>query len=771
VQPIAELRLSFGRPGSTEIPILEAYFFPCAGEPSLKINDRQIQFRQTLLLITAGAMFAMTVWLPFATASATVNSRPDKPWASPTPLLESLVELEQLPIVAVWANETHATIESVVQPGLNPHQRAERLALLEAQHRVIAELNKSIWASDLPDQQRLVISARLLTFRYELTRRISTWNALLKLPSNPSSLDSLKQRQVGLLDFSQLDPTWADYLLLGEFQKTFRSSQSTEQEKRKIARKVLARIYSPVLQPSQATYVQQLFEQDVIDFLKAHASRPVDASNLARRLELYESQPTSRSGFLLNEVHQDLLWSDDPNYQQAAQAIETHYRNANFRMTVSQEFMNRLLPELPTIAEPVSETVQGARVSGRSQTSNRLNVALVPDPAQLNFQIQTNGHVQSDTVARTKSFRILNQGYANFLVTKQISVNRNGFDTSHKPYSNSTAQQVLIDIQSKMDKVPLFGYVARRAAEKRIREKKAETNQLFRRKVAKQAEIRVEQVLIKQVNKVQAAATKNLLEPLVSMDLDPVPMQLATTDSEIVIRYRLAGRDQMAANTARPVGDNNALIEFQLHQSLVNNSIARLGLNGETFTGPELAAHMEDVFGFTAKANDESSDQDAEFRFAKFDPIRLDFVEDRVNFTINLDSLKIGDSKPLRRLSLTASYGIEVDGMMVKLTQDQTGTLAEKMVRGKPRPLRLGERAMVSTVMKMLFEDTYSVNALPKKFRDQPKASTLSISRLVATNGWLGVSFNEFQTASNASDSGDTDQRIGSNLRRLLERR
>ena len=676
-----------------------------------------------------------------------------------------------MPIVAVWANETHGVIDSVVEPGLNPRQRAERLELLEAQHSIISTLNKSIWKSDLPDRQRIVISSRLLAFRYELTRRLATWKALLNLPVNPLSHESLKQRQLGLLDFSQLDPTWANYLLLNEFQETFKNSESTEHQKRKIARQVLARIYSPVLQPSQATYVQQLFEGEVIDFLKAHASRPVDASNLAMRLELYESQPTSRSGYLLNEIHQDLLWSDDPSYQQAARAIETHYRNANFRLTVSQEFMNRLLPELPTIAEPVSETVQGARVSGSSQTSNQLKVALVPDPNQLNFQIQTNGQVQSDTVARTKAFRILNQGHASFLVTKQISVNRNGFDTSHKPYSNSSAQQVLIDIQSKLDNIPLFGYVARRAAEKKVREKSQETNQLFRRKVARQAEIRVEKELVKQVNKVQAAATKNLLEPLVSMDLDPVPMQLATTDSEIVIRYRLAGRDQMAANTARPVGDSNSLIEFQLHQSLVNNAIARLGLNGETFTGPELATHLENVFGFTAKNNSEPTDQEAEFEFAKFDPIRIDFTEDRVNFVINLDSLKIGNGKALRRLSLTASYAIEVDGMKVKLTQDQSGTVAEKIVKGKRRPLRVGERATISTVMKMMFEDTYSVNALPEKFRNQPEASSLSISRLVVTNGWLGASFNEFKSAKNSPAANDSDQRIGSNLRRLLERR
>jgi len=80
-------------------------------------------------------------------------------------------------------------------------------------------------------------------------------------------------------------------------------------------------------------------------------------------------------------------------------------------------------------------------------------VNLVPDAHQLNFQIQTNGRVQSDTVAKTKGFRIMNQGHATFDVYKKISVNANGIDASQKAYSTSTARQLLVGIQSKIDNV------------------------------------------------------------------------------------------------------------------------------------------------------------------------------------------------------------------------------------------------------------------------------------------------------------------------------
>ena len=706
------------------------------------------------------------VVLTFSTALAVPQTQ-SKPWVSTKLLNESLDQLAEQPPTAAWATETKQILEAATAGELTQQQRTAQLIRLDRQRHNISQVHLHISRSMLPESDRQQVWAQLQQLQYQLARRVTTWSALASLSDVDSSQPVPTQQPIHL-KLQGVPAAWSKYLEFHDLREAF-ATQDNEKEKRSAARQTLARIYSPTLQPTQANYVQTLFSAEDIQLLKSHASRKVDPSSLANRLELYESQPSSRSGHLLNDVLQDLLWSDDPTYQQAAEVIQSHYRNANFRMTISQAFMNRLLPQLPTIAEPVSETIQGAKVSGRSRVSNELKVALIPDENQLNFEVQTNGHVQSDTVAKTKSFRIMNQGQANFQVYKQISVSANGIDASKKAYSTSNGKQLLVGIQSKVDNVPIFGKIARRVAAKKVREQSPESNQLFRRKVSQAAEARVEEEIAKGIQTVRQSANKNLLEPLIAMDLEPTPIQLATTESEIVIRYRLAGRDQLAANTARPASNSQSMVAFQLHQSLINNAIARLGLKGESFNNQELADHLQEVLGITNTAKPEGEQKEAQFKFAAHDPIRIDFEDNQIKIVINLDSLRVGGAaKPMRRLSITAAYAIQADGMQVRLTQDTTGT----RVTSRGKRLRIGDRAVVSAVMKMLFESTYSINALPEQFRDRPQAQSLMISRLVIHDGWLGVEMDDLLIAQAEQQLDDKPEtRIGDNLRRFLERR
>ena len=717
-------------------------------------------------LLIASIIGLAFVVLTFSAASAAPQTE-SKPWVSTKLLTQTLNQLAEQTPTAAWATQTKQLLEAATAGDLTPQQRTAQLARLDKQRLNIDQLHHRITQSLLPESDRQQISTQLQQFQHQLARRIATWSALTSLGDVDG--DQLAPSHLPVyLQLKDIPAEWSNYLKLRNLRDAF-ATQDDEKTKRAAARQTLARIYSPVLQATQVNYVNTLFSAGDIQLLKAQASRKVDPSSIANRLELYESRPSSRSGHLLNDVLQDLLWSDDPAYQQAAAVIQSHYRNANFRMTISQAFMNRLLPQLPTIAEPVSETIQGAKVSGHSQINNELKVALIPDENQLNFEIQTNGHVQSDTVAKTKALRIMSQGQANFQVYKKITVNANGIDASERAYSNSNGKQLLVGIQSKVDKVPIFGSIVRRVAAKKVREQSSESNQLFRRKVSQAAETRVEEEIAKGIQTVRQSANKNLLEPLVALDLEPTPMQLATTESEIVIRYRLAGRDQMAANTSRPASNSQSMIAFQLHQSLISNAIARLGLKGESFSSQELADHLQKVLGITKNAKPEGEQKEAQFKFAAHDPIRIDFEDNRVKIVINLDSLQInGKAKPMRRLSITAAYAIQANGMQLQLIQDDMGT----RVTSRGKRLRIGDRAVVSTVMKMLFEPTYSINALPEKFRDRPQAQSLMISRLVIHDGWLGVEMDDMLVAEAGPHSNDKPEtRIGDNLRRFLDRR
>ena len=74
--------------------------------------------------------------------------------------------------------------------------------------------------------------------------------------------------------------------------------------------------------------------------------------------------------------------------------------------------------------------------------------------------------------------------------------------------------------------------------------------------------------------------------------------------------------------------------------------------------------------------------------------------------------------------------------------------------------------------MKMLFDPTYSINALPEQFRDRRQDEPLIISRLVIHDGWLGVEMDDLLIAQAEQQLDDKPEtRIGDNLRRFLERR
>ena len=73
----------------------------------------------------------------------------------------------------------------------------------------------------------------------------------------------------------------------------------------------------------------------MFEFLRGHASNSIDIELLLRRIERYESQPVASAGHYLNDSFQDLVWSTDPAQNVIARNLQTHYRNANIKFSVT----------------------------------------------------------------------------------------------------------------------------------------------------------------------------------------------------------------------------------------------------------------------------------------------------------------------------------------------------------------------------------------------------------------------------------------------------
>ena len=109
--------------------------------------------------------------------------------------------------------------------------------------------------------------------------------------------------------------------------------------------------------------------------------------------------------------------------------------------------MNRLIPEMADIQEPVNDWMLGAKVTGTSETSNRLRIQLVPDEERLHFGLQANGVVLSRTRAIKDGFVFYNRGQAKFRASKFLSFDQNGVRIMDSDAEAVSAQETL-DVQS-----------------------------------------------------------------------------------------------------------------------------------------------------------------------------------------------------------------------------------------------------------------------------------------------------------------------------------
>lgn len=671
-------------------------------------------------------------------------------------LIQQIESLRLIPELDSWSTETLSILHQLSREELDTDQTRELYERLATQANVAHDISEVVRERGENSAETRYDYCEVARLSYRIQRRLAIWNSLLEsktqLEVNQKAVTQSfgtgsvpHQRLLDDLASGQIDPVWRDYLMLDSLESVMANTSPGSPKVKSAAREVLARIYSPVLDDEQADYVISVVSPYSIELLKDVASLPVDEMELLRRIENYELSPSSLTGYYLNDQYQNLLWSEKPAENAIASAIETHYRNANIRLSFSERLLNRLLPKLPEIEQPVDQNIKGARVLGKSRVSNQLRVNLIPDDSQIQFNVETRGDVQSDTVAKTKVFRVTNLGKANYEVFQNVTINKDGIEAVGDPYARSKANQFLVGVESTLDRHPILGGLARKIAEKNLQRDASETDRMYKRTVESSAEEQMRTQVSEQLQVVRELAYTKLFQPLFGMDLEPEPKQLATTEDQMVVRYRIGGRDQMAANTARPLDSASSLMSFQLHQSAINNAISRIGLNGNQFTIDELVAHLRGFIGAENSTQPRvKSDRHAEIGFAYFDPILVEFQEGQLKVTLNLRSLKIGEKgKVWKNVSLTAAYRFVRDGMKIQLQQNDDGT----RIRGKR--LRFGDRAAISTVMKVLFKKEYSVESLPDKIAQRIDTSQLEISQLSVSDGWLAVSVDdrEFNTA------------------------
>ena len=588
----------------------------------------------------------------------------------------------------------------------------------------------------------------LLRISYAIRRRMDVWKQVHQLATQPlpmipaiefEELHQLILTELEMPEIHALPVGWQGYFMLDEAERIIgisKTSARVVRAKRALCRKILARLHSTSLTSEQSEFARNFLSVPLVQGFQRAATETIDLKQLLVDLEAFENESTTQTDSRLNAHYQNLIWHNDHSLVPLISVIESHYRNANFRFEVSDRFVNQIIPQATPYERPVSDRILGAEVWGQSQISNQLQVEFIPDPSQLNFRFMTVGSVLSDTQSQRSGFVFHNLGNASMNASKEIAIGNQGVSMQPSLVSAKSRQR-LLGIRSRLDDLPILGWVARRIAENQQAAKTPEANQIVEKKLQRELRTTVDGEFNERVAQARQQFIQKLYNPLAALELEPIPMELRTQSDRMIIRYRVASHDQWGANSSRPQSVPGCLLGMQIHQTTVNNLLNQIDINGRKFKSEEFVAHINELLG-RQPASEQAHDKDVKFEFANRDGIRVDFQDGRVTITLKLKTMRIDSGRTWKGLTVKADYLVEAMGTDVFLTLDE-----DKGISLSGHKLRLGDEVAARTAFGVIFKPHINFNAIPESVVHLIPRDAVQFTQFTLTNGWLALSVDE----------------------------
>jgi hypothetical protein len=468
-------------------------------------------------------------------------------------------------------------------------------------------------------------------------------------------------------------------------------------------------------------------------FLPGQVVESVDIQSLSADLEAYEQEPTPRLAWAIREKQRELRTSSDIDQIALADAVDEHYRNANVRIAVTGDLLNRLVERERTEMRRVHERIAGTPVRGRSMTVAESRIQLEPDGGRVRIGWETEGTVDSLTRTEGGPATLKTRGTTNFTARKPIMIESDGVQL---PPSNAYAanRSQVVGVYSYFDWIPLIGSYIRSRAIQQYHEKRPRAEAEVEYKVANRVRGRLDYETGTRIHEFEDNFRQRVTDPLEKYGVKLEPVELQTTEERIVARVRVAGDEQLGAHTPRPTAPADSLASVQVHESALTNAALALELDGQRLTAVELRDRLREKFprlGLAAESQtSEELPDDVVFQFAARDAVKFRLVDGVVDLKVSMAELQRGGERT-RNFIVHATYRPEVDGLKAELVRD--GALG---IEGR---LGVGERARMHNVFNEIFSTERRLPIVQLDQNVDARLNDLVITQLVVEDGWLGL--------------------------------
>jgi hypothetical protein len=454
-----------------------------------------------------------------------------------------------------------------------------------------------------------------------------------------------------------------------------------------------------------------------------------DLPALANDLEAYELSRDPRLAQRVAEEQQSLRASPDRLDQSLAEAVEQHYRNANVRIAITADMLNRLVAEKRSEMRAVRDRIAGTPVRGQSVTHSQSNVRLQPAEGRWLMHLQTQGTVESDTLADGGRARLRSFGATDFTAQKWIVVDTSGVHLQ-SACVGATNYSHLAGVRTQYDWVPVFGAYARSQAVQQYRAKRPRAKAEVEAKVVAQAQNDVDRETNEAVQRIEYDVRTRFMNPIAASGIELTPIELTTTTERVVARLRVAGAHQLGSHTPRPRALSDSLGSLQLHESALTNAAVSLQLDGAQFTAPQLRQMLRDKFPRFALARPTETRTDTIFEFAYRDAVQFRIADGRLELLLGLTGFE-HEGRRTRDFIVHAFYVPVVKGLEVDLVRD--GPLG---IEGR---LGATDRARLHNVFNTVLGEDRRLSVVQLENPHDPRLAGLMITQMVLEDGWLGM--------------------------------
>ncbi len=593
------------------------------------------------------------------------------------------------------------------------------------------------------------LASHLLRAGYALQRRVAVWQAIqncldgtsiaLASPQNPEMArehlaESIAAVQAKLGDTGDA-AAWRTYLLIDELDAWSKSPQDIWKVGNQLSQRVLSRLNWQRLSQTQASFLAQPEFRQLAAHLAVWGREPVNYRQLLTELELLEVDPISRVRSSLAASVQVLRLSSESQQQLVASALNDHYRNANTRLSISRDMIERFLPGGTYEVRPVRQRILGADTRGDSAVHTKLAVRLIPNESAWHIDVGVLGDMVSATRSSKGPAVFHNTSTAQITSHRHIRMNPMGYSVSSQPTS-VVSQDQLRKMSTDFDGLPVIGDFVRLLVREQFDQKRGLAQRITRRLIADEADTEFDRRLEENLTQAERELQQRIIGPLQRLNLNPMVVAMKTTDRRLTIRYRVANELQMAAHTPRPRAPTDSLMSMQLHQSAINNTIGQIGLSERTWKLPELYQRLGEVFQQTQWKIPEDVPTDITIRFAQTRPVTVELVDGKLKLTLRIAELRQPGRLHIERFMVTSSYVPLADGLTAELIRD--GVV--EIVSSRDRiPLRL--------IFAKVFVSRPEIPLISESWSSDKRAEGLAVSQVEIRDGWLAVAISEVGSA------------------------